>query len=284
MFPANEVVLAIFRTYFDESGIHEGAPFCVVAGYIGTTKQWSAFETMWEPDAKAPGFHGREFFIRDADGCRVGPYQGWSDAQADDYLNRLLSAVHKAGVVPIGGMVDAAAFRAYSEARRRFLTGGKLVHVGESGKQRWNPLGKPSAPYFLALMSVLAQSVSATPSEFKVDFTLDRQQQFEGWAKDLCKCIQEKWEPDESTRFGTVAFASRDDASPLQAADMLAHAWYEYGARQGNISSEMHRILGSQRRDTLEFFTPAAMDKLIGTAPPQDGKTYTFPARESFRR
>ena len=46
---------------FDESGIHDGAKLCVIAGFIGTAKQWARFEELWRPSATPP-FHAKEFF------------------------------------------------------------------------------------------------------------------------------------------------------------------------------------------------------------------------------
>jgi len=64
--------------YFDESGIHDGAPVCLVGGFYGTQAAWRRFETQWNhilshyPELVGIG-HAKAFFARDK-GKRVGEY------------------------------------------------------------------------------------------------------------------------------------------------------------------------------------------------------------------
>jgi hypothetical protein len=44
--------VAIMTAYFDESGIHEGEHFCIVAGFIGNDAQWQALAAEWVPAIK----------------------------------------------------------------------------------------------------------------------------------------------------------------------------------------------------------------------------------------
>lgn len=47
----------MIEAYMDESGIHEGAHVCVIAGYWGSQKKWKRFETRWREilrDANEP--------------------------------------------------------------------------------------------------------------------------------------------------------------------------------------------------------------------------------------
>jgi hypothetical protein len=39
--------MALLTAYFDESGIHEGDHWCVVAGFVGNDAQWAAFAKDW---------------------------------------------------------------------------------------------------------------------------------------------------------------------------------------------------------------------------------------------
>src|SRR5574340_749190 len=67
------------RAVFDESGTHSKSGWCVVAGFLGTVKQWTRFAGIWGPYANRPGFHAKSFFVRDPQGERVKPYDGWSN-------------------------------------------------------------------------------------------------------------------------------------------------------------------------------------------------------------
>lgn len=39
--------MALMTAYFDESGIHDGDHWCVVAGFVGNDAQWQAFAADW---------------------------------------------------------------------------------------------------------------------------------------------------------------------------------------------------------------------------------------------
>jgi hypothetical protein len=44
--------MALLTGYFDESGIHEGDHWCVVAGFVGYDAQWAALAADWIPAIK----------------------------------------------------------------------------------------------------------------------------------------------------------------------------------------------------------------------------------------
>jgi hypothetical protein len=37
----------VIEAYLDETGIHDGAAFCVIAGYFGGPGQWKKFDNVW---------------------------------------------------------------------------------------------------------------------------------------------------------------------------------------------------------------------------------------------
>jgi hypothetical protein len=59
----------MLEAYMDESGIHDGAHVCVIAGYYGGESQWRRFEPRWQKiieDADTPAlkeFHARDFWV-----------------------------------------------------------------------------------------------------------------------------------------------------------------------------------------------------------------------------
>jgi hypothetical protein len=81
------------EAYMDESGIHEGAHVCVVAGYWGSVKKWVRFESSWKEilnDAKEPSLkeiHSTDFWY--SDGRRKGVFALWSDDKADRFISDL---------------------------------------------------------------------------------------------------------------------------------------------------------------------------------------------------
>src|SRR5216684_7649509 len=65
---------AMISAYLDESGVHDGAAVCVIAGYFGGVGQWRKFEILWrkilaKADVPLEQFHAnnliehRKFFF-----------------------------------------------------------------------------------------------------------------------------------------------------------------------------------------------------------------------------
>src|SRR5271165_431549 len=44
----HQKILAMLDAYLDESGIHDGAAICAIAGYFGGRGQWRKFESDWK--------------------------------------------------------------------------------------------------------------------------------------------------------------------------------------------------------------------------------------------
>src|ERR1700683_5218102 len=62
-------ILAMIEGYIDETGIHDGATVCVIAGYFGGRGQWKRFEHDWRlalKDSEVPlaDFHALNFMKR----------------------------------------------------------------------------------------------------------------------------------------------------------------------------------------------------------------------------
>ena len=124
----------------DESGIHDDASVCILAGYVASVSQWAAFDERWKRVLRKHDvldFHSREFFPIDSRGKRVGRYRksdgskasfgDWAEDQASEFLVGLLSAINETNIHPIGAMVDVSAFRALTYGERKFLTGAYML-------------------------------------------------------------------------------------------------------------------------------------------------------------
>jgi hypothetical protein len=86
----------------DASGTHDGSHNCVVAGYWGGEKAWSAFEWDWKEVLRSEGieeFHAKEFWPR-IEGERIGIYRGWSDDRHRIFMDRLLTVIETSRVTP----------------------------------------------------------------------------------------------------------------------------------------------------------------------------------------
>jgi hypothetical protein len=121
----------------DESGIHDDASVCILAGYMASIGQWVAFDERWKRVLRkydVLDFHSKEFFPVDSRGKRVGRYRKpdgskasfgeWAEDLASAFIAELLGAISNTSIHPIGAMVDVPAFRGLTYGERKFLTGG----------------------------------------------------------------------------------------------------------------------------------------------------------------
>lgn len=136
---------SVIEAYCDESGIQDGAPKCVVAGWVASARQWEQFEERWKRASGGVEFHGNRFFTRDDKGQRVDAYRGWTDEQAQDYLLGLVGVLQTSAIKSVGAVVDIADFEARTDAERKWLTGA--AYLPEFKK--WEGSGSPNRPYYL---------------------------------------------------------------------------------------------------------------------------------------
>jgi len=66
-FTRASLVCALAWVMADESGIHQGAPVCIVAGYLASPTEWESLDKPWVEalrKANVSYFHAAEFFNR----------------------------------------------------------------------------------------------------------------------------------------------------------------------------------------------------------------------------
>jgi hypothetical protein len=232
-------------------------------------------DEAWGPYASAPGFHAKEFFARDDAGRRTGPYQGWDDLKAEEYLSTLLGAITSLRLYPIGALVDVQAFHQYTEDERRHLTAGKVTARG-----KWIQSGAPTKPYFLAFWKAVTSAVEVSDrTDWKIEFVFDLQTAYESLALSTYARLKKELDASYSNRLGAASFESRRSAFGLQAADALAYSWHQYASVGPRARPEVHRILSAQRTDTIVAFTGDMMDKLLGRSPTTPGSIYVYDRR-----
>jgi hypothetical protein len=217
--------------YFDESGIHDGAKVCIVAGYYGGQAAWRKFENEWnailsEYSGLADyGFHAKEFFGRNGE-KRVGKYKGWSDEQARTFLNRLVQAIVRNRIFPIGYGVVVEDFLALPLVSRQWLTGAKFRK--SDGKVVTS--GCPSKSYYLPFNFCMLKSakLSNANSVDKIHFFVGLDRSFHEYASDLYKhtLVDDRLEESHRDLLGTIAYPLSKDTPGIQAADLLAYRLY----------------------------------------------------------
>ena len=145
--------------YLDESGIHDGAPICVIAGYFGGRGQWRKFEKDWrkaldKADVPLEKFHAKNLIKR------AGFFLGWRDGQYFSLLSDLAGAICRYKIYPLFHCIIVEDCFAFSESSRRWLTGATVR--AEDGKVMTS--GCPSKPYFMPFQYALRNLCGYAPA------------------------------------------------------------------------------------------------------------------------
>ena len=219
----------MMEAYFDESGIHDGAKVCVVAGFYGTQPAWRVFENQWKkilsdyPELDGEGFHAKRFFARNENQERVGRYIGWADEKANRFLERLLQCIIRNRVFPIGYGVVVDDFLALPLVSRQWHTGARFSITGDVETS-----GCPSKPYYLPFQFCALKSAQLSNAE-KLHYFVGIDRTFQGYAAELYNflMVDERIELAMRNRLGgTLLNPPAAETPGLQAADLLANRIY----------------------------------------------------------
>jgi len=220
----HEKVFAMIDAYLDESGIHDGAKVCVIAGYFGGPGQMKRFERAWKDTLSAYSFPMKDFHAKDL--LKIPKHMPMLKA-----LARMAGRQSKIYPVAYGLVVDD--FYSFNRDERRFLTGAALGT--KSGRLLTS--GCPSKPYFCPFQQVVKIVTRYAPVGGKAHFNFGLNRPFAEYALELFKQLQsddfkERPEPfntwDARDRLGEPLFPLAEETAPLQAADLLVHLFYQH--------------------------------------------------------
>lgn len=209
--------------YADESGIHEGAKVCLIAGYRGSPSQWARFDKDWRVALAKHGvkeFHSNIFFNRKViKSPEKNPYLKWSDAKARQYLGELLMAIRKRRIRPVGCAVVVRDFDSYSWGERAVMAG-----YGELPQRR--KLREQPVPYHLAFYLMMGDVLQHVDERTEIELVLAEHDEYLQQAHQvyqLTKSLNPAGRVQQFRRFTAEVPA---DQSRLQAADLFVGRWY----------------------------------------------------------
>ncbi len=237
--------------YFDESGLDEKSQTFCIGGYVADSKDWFELTRAWERllvEAGVSYFHMAEFE------SRQGEFKDWSDAKRFGFIKDLLALINSTDVWGIGcGVVKAD----YERISAEFIARGKVT-------PRWY-----RHPYLLAfqhcLVETCIQAEDVHPRE-KIAFVFDQQAEFHARAEKVYDELTSSGKWPRAFRLGSLRFASKRDAIPLQAADLMAyelrkaldHKLFDPTRGERKSMARLRRRLISPR-----YFNEAALHQLV---------------------
>lgn len=207
----------MLEAYLDESGIHKGAVFCVVAGYFGRKSQWKWFERRWRSVLIKHGLKLEEFHAKD-----IVNHTRYAALVAE-----LAETIARYHLYPITAAIVVGDFLSFNEKQRRWITGATLAPNGTLVTS-----GAPNKPYFVPFQLCLRMVTEHTPVGEKAHFFFGIDRPMSKYANALFAKIQADrayaagW--PEKKRLGDPAYPLAAQTPQLQAADLLVHLSYKH--------------------------------------------------------
>jgi hypothetical protein len=280
-------IFAMIDAYLDESGIHDGAVVCVIAGYFGGRGKWRKFEDDWKQllrDFKVPmeKFHAKSFFPYPKPGGFFhnewkGDYKAFHGAIAETIARH--RKIH-----PVSAGIIVPDFKSFSLDERKFMTGA--TRDLKSGKLRTS--GCPSKPYFVPFQHVVMQICRYAPVGGKAHFFFGIDRPFYRYATVLFQQMKTDvlqggpwaWK----RQLGDPSAPRAANTAQLQIADFLANLTYHHmidaGPNLGLVQPSLLLYNCIQNRRTDEDFYFSTAKNLRRTL--DENTEFTQTLRENF--
>ncbi len=274
----HQKVFCVLHAYLDESGTHDSSPLCVIAGYFGSERHWNKFDLKWRKVLDSEGieeFHANRFWSF-VGGANISEYRGWDKGRCNAFLRALLNVIWESHrIFPVCCTVVMADWHALSKDERAYLTGASFDSTGELLKP-----GAPNKPYFLPFLTVISIVMGYCNPGHRTHFSFDQSKSFSGYALQYFREIK-GWGADRGNellehygRIGEIFFPDSKDATPIQAADLLAFETYQYGIerlRAGNLVIDprpaLHTAISNMRNlsNDSKMFDPTGFQLMLAT-------------------
>lgn len=236
---SNDGLVAVFKTYIDESGIHEGSPVVTVAAYMARPKQWQAFTSAWRRAIKPI----KIYHATDAANCR-GEFEGWTPQQVAGLAKRALPIIPEHTEMAVAVGIQMEDYRAALQ--------------GKPDLKRL--LGEPYGACLQWVLTILLRAKAEYGNREQIAF-FHEQNNFSAEAHEAYRHVIERWDVGAVSSF---AFGSKEKYAPLQAADILA---YEANKRLRDRSRPNRRALDAlipnKGRAVIRYFNKENLPGLV---------------------
>jgi hypothetical protein len=200
----------ILTAYLDESGTHGGSAYTVLAGFIGSAQKWDEFESKWRVLLTVNGLR----YIHTKQLVKGGgQFKKWSDAK------REWLAVYAPKIAEECAMFVISTILQNDDYKHLYI-----------GHTRLN--GVPiDSPYGLCFRLCLQQIITVIRQnsfwrDVELHIVMEQGHKNAGDAVRIFDGFKRYGDPESSAIARTISFATKQEAPPLQAADLLAYACY----------------------------------------------------------
>jgi len=200
------VVVTMIKTFMDETGLHGDAEMVAVGGYISRPKHWRAWTKDWNAHKRGvpPGRRPIDVFHSTDCANYHGEFEGWTKEERDPYVAQLLPIIpsHELAGIVIGvNLRDlSAAMKDHAELSEMF--------------------GTPYTACFQWAISIIMEIATEHGKGERMAF-VHEVNDFRGEAMRAFTFVKQFLNPRAIPM--TMAFGSKADYPPLQAADVLAY-------------------------------------------------------------
>lgn len=246
-------LLIVIQAFLDESGIHDNAEVCVIAGYYGRPGAWRKLSDRWKDILCAAKVPLDKFHALDLIQHRGVFFQMPRDEHEKLTLN-LSRAVASFRVHPVTVALIMEDFHSLTLDQKRFFTGATIDDSVNPGRLKTG--GRPSTPYFMPFSHCVRTVYDNNPNR-EIDFHFGFARPFLGYAKEMFQMIRTRnpaaREPIQSQAKNTPQ---------MQIADFLCYASYKHmlerhRANDWNVSpvEPLYSLLTNlQRPENCRFF------------------------------
>jgi hypothetical protein len=206
--------VTLAEAYFDESGTHAGARVMAVSGYIFDSEKIPDFNADWDAACRhygVPYFHSTDVIPN----ARKGPFAHLDDAQADQFVRRLISIIHKYMIFGFSVSVDRVAFQLIMPNHEAI--GDEYRFIG------------------LQIFGGLYEILERYGRSFeRIGFNFESGHGSQSALNRMANEIAADSEAAELIRYSHHTFVQKRSAPPVQAADFLA--WHAVKSHQRFIN------------------------------------------------
>lgn len=236
---SDDGLIAVFKVYIDESGIHDGSPVVTVAAYIARPKQWEAFTKEWVPAIRPI----KVYHAADAANCQ-GEFKGWTPDDVAALAKRVLPIIPKHALRAVAVGIQMDDYRAALQDK---------PHLRQL-------LGEPYGACLHWALSIILRAKAQHGNREQIAF-FHEQNNFSGEALRVYEESIARWQVGVNASF---AFGSKQKYVPLQAADIYA---YEANKRLRDRNRPNRRALDAlipdKTKAMLRYFNRENMPFLV---------------------